>query len=98
MPIRYRTIVSWLRAVPGALIFAIAVAVMPANAAEEVVSAEQELAAGAEDQAADEEGSQEEVPATDATVGGQMGEVSLEKFIPTEEISADGAVSFPVDI
>ena len=35
---------------------------------------------------------------TEDSVGGQMGEVSLEKFIPTEEISADGAVSFPVDI
>lgn len=39
-----------------------------------------------------------ESPAPADSVGGQMGEVSLEKFIPTEEISADGAVSFPVDI
>lgn len=40
----------------------------------------------------------EDAPPPVETVGGQMGEVSLEKFIPSEEITADGAVSFPVDI
>lgn len=42
------------------------------------------------------DGNEEAAPA--GTVAGQMGEVSLEEFVPSEEISADGAVSFPVDI
>lgn len=44
------------------------------------------------------DGEADEVEAADDSVGGQMGEVSLDRFVPTEEISADGAVSFPVDI
>lgn len=52
-----------------------------------------------------DQGAAEERPATEpdeadtgGSVGGQMGEVSLDRFVPSEEISADGAVSFPVDI
>ncbi|MBT8422786.1 MAG: hypothetical protein KJP03_06690 [Gammaproteobacteria bacterium] len=47
---------------------------------------------------AETDGDNEEIEAASDSVGGQMGEVSLDRFIPTEEISADGAVSFPVDI
>lgn len=69
---------------------------LPAQAAE----------APPEEQAPAEEAEQQEAPtvtenaegAAGDSVGGQMGEVSLDRFIPTEEISADGAVSFPVDI
>ncbi len=56
-------------------------------------------------ESAEEEQQQEAAPVSEDeegtagdSVGGQMGEVSLDRFIPTEEISADGAVSFPVDI
>ena len=69
---------------------------VPARATEapppEPVPAEE-----AQAQEAAPSGAEEDESAGDS-VGGQMGEVSLDRFIPTEEISADGAVSFPVDI
>ncbi len=45
----------------------------------------------------DDNAGEEDAPSA-GTVAGQMGEVSLEEFVPSEEIGADGAVSFPVDI
>jgi len=37
-------------------------------------------------------------PARGPTPGGAVVEEELEEFIPSEEISADQAISFPVDI
>lgn len=51
----------------------------------------------AEDSSKQADANEASAPAGDS-VAGQMGEVTLEKFVPSEEISADGAVSFPVDI
>ena len=48
--------------------------------------------------AADSQDDGEKVAPAADTVADQMGEVSLEEFVPSEEIGADGAVSFPVDI
>lgn len=52
----------------------------------------------AESESSPEVGKREEDAAPADAVVGQMGEVSLEEFVPSEEIGADGAVSFPVDI
>lgn len=66
-------------------------AAVPAASASQ--PADEESAPGSDKKG---ESTDKAVPA-DAVVG-QMGEVSLEEFVPSEEIGADGAVSFPVDI
>ena len=95
MRTKSETVTSWLRAAIGGLFLtlAMAVAVTPAHSGEDAPGDEEELV-----EARDESADETEPSPSDGTVGGQMGEGSLEKFIPTEEISADGAVSFPVDI
>lgn len=69
---------------------------LPARAADEppvvAVPADDTADTTESDEATDEP------PQAADSVGGQMGDVSLDRFVPSEEISADGAVSFPVDI
>lgn len=94
---RPHTVAAWL--VASLLLFA-GTGISGLFAAEEAAQEPEESSAPALPNEASA-GSDNEVPGDSETadsVGGQMGEVSLDKFIPTEEISADGAVSFPVDI
>lgn len=98
MQIRTDLIIAPFRRLSHAAMFALSLSLMTSAAFSEEAAesaAVQEAAAEApSDPAADDT----ELMAPADSVGGLMGEVTLEKFIPTEEISADGAVSFPVDI
>ncbi len=77
-----------------AVLMACALPLLAAVAAEDAPADDEALPAAAEP--GSDAGEETSVPAD--SVGGQMGDVSLDRFVPSEEISADGAVSFPVDI
>lgn len=95
-----RSLIRWLVLAAGLSGLYLATA----RAAEEPPAAEQEASesqpaeeVSPTDAREDADAGEEDAPST-GTVAGQMGEVSLEEFVPSEEIGADGAVTFPVDI
>lgn len=98
MQIRTDWLIASLRRLSHAAMLALSFSLMTSAAfseeAAESAAVQEATAEAPNDPAADDT----ELLAPADSVGGLMGEVTLEKFVPTEEISADGAVSFPVDI
>jgi hypothetical protein len=85
----------WLRpAVLGATLAIWAASAQPAWTAEQPAADGAEVAAGTAEPGKDETAGQPQ----DKTSATKQGDPSPEIFVPTEEVSEDFAVSFPVDI